>query len=101
MAAPTAVAQNEVNVGGGSGTGTTLDTNASSRQLVCVYNNGPEPITVVLSTGTAPTVTPNVGSVIYPGSSEWYWAGTGVRLYARTAATAQSTGAATVVVELS
>jgi hypothetical protein len=101
MAAPTAVAQNEVNVSGGTGTGTTLDTNAASRQLVCVYNNGPESLTVVCSTGAAPSITPGIGVQIYSGSSEWFWAGTGVRLYARATVTNQVSGAATVVVELS
>lgn len=99
MAAPTAVAQNEVAVSGGSGTGTTLDTNQSSRQVVTIYNNGPEVLTVVLSTGSAPSITPGIGIQIYPGSSEWFWAGTGIRFYGRTAATTQSSGAATVVVE--
>jgi hypothetical protein len=99
MAAPTAVAQIEVLVSGGSGTGTTLDTNQSSRQLVSVYNNGPEVLTVVESTSGAPTITPGIGVNIYPGSMEVFWSGTGIRLYGRTAATTQVTGAATVVVE--
>ena len=30
----------------------------ASRQLVCVYNNGPETLTVVCSTGAAPSITP-------------------------------------------
>lgn len=97
MAAPTAVAQNTVSVSGGTGTGTTLDTNAASRQLVIVENQGDEELTVVLSTGAAPSITPGTGYVIFPRSSEWFWAGTGIRLYAR-----QQTNAANVnVVELS
>jgi hypothetical protein len=99
MAAPTAVAQNEVNVSGGAGTGTTIDTNQASRQIVSIYNNGPEPLTVVLSTGAAPSITPGIGVVIYPGGSEWFWAGAGVRFYGRTSATNQASGAATVCVE--
>jgi hypothetical protein len=97
MAAPTAVAQNPVTVSGGTGTGTTLDTNAASRQLVMVENQTSEELTIILSTGAAPTVTPGTGFIVYPGSSEWFWAGTGVRLYARLA-----TASGTVnVVELS
>lgn len=99
MAAPTAVAQNEVNASGGSGTGTTLDTNLSSRQICVIYNNGPEVLTVALSTSGAPTITPGVGINIYPGSSEWFWAGVGIRFYGRTSATNQATGAATLCVE--
>ena len=99
MAAPTAVAQNEVNASGGSGTGTTLDTNQASRQIVTIYNNGPEVLTVVLATAGAPTITPGVGICIYPGGSEWFYAGTGIRFYGRTAATNQVTTAATICVE--
>jgi hypothetical protein len=97
MAAPTAVAQNTVSVSGGTGTGTTLDTNAASRQIVMVENQGTEELTVVLSTGAAPTVTVGTGYIIYPGSSEWFWAGTGLRFYARQATTAANVN----VVELS
>jgi len=98
MAAPTASVQNEVLVASGTGTGTTLDTNAASRQLVRVYNNGPDSITIIPGTGT--TVTLGVGVVIYPGGSEWFWLGTGVRLQARNHGTAtQATGAATIVAE--
>jgi hypothetical protein len=99
VAAPTSVAQNEVAVSGGSGTGTTIDTNLSNRQIVTIYNNGPETLTVVLSTGAAPTITPGIGIDIYSGSSEWFWAGVGIRFYGRTAATNQSSGAATICVE--
>jgi hypothetical protein len=83
MAAPTAVAQNPVTVSGGTGTGTTLDTNAASRQLVMIENQASEYLTVILSTGAAPSITPGTGFVIYPGSSEWFWMGTGIRAYGR------------------
>jgi len=97
MAAPTAVAQNAVTVSGGTGTGTTLDTNAASRQLVIVENQAAEELTVILSTGAAPSITPGTGFRVYPGSSEWFWAGTGIRLYGR-----METASGTVnVVELS
>jgi hypothetical protein len=100
MATPTAVAQNEVTAAGGTGTGTTLDTNLASRQMVIVYNNGPEVLTVVLSTGAAPAVTPGVGVNIAPnGGSEVFWAGPGIRLYGRAQATLQVSGAATVCAE--
>jgi len=98
MAAPTAVAQNSVTVSGGTGTGTTLDTNAASRQLAMVENQSPnEVMTVILSTGAAPTITPGTGFLIYPGSSEWFWIGPGIRLYARM----ESVSATANVVELS
>lgn len=104
MAAPTSVVKNEVNVGTGV---TLIDTNAASRQTVEVYNNGTQAITVVESSSGAPgTITKGIGIVIPPGGMQWFWAGTGIRYYAQVtpldqgeAAVAQSTGAATWVVE--
>jgi hypothetical protein len=99
VSAPTSPNQAEVNVSGGSGTGTTIDTNQASRQIVTIYNNGPEELTVVVSSGAAPTITPGIGIKIYPGGSEWFYAGTGMRFYGRTAATNQVSGAATICLE--
>jgi len=101
MAAPTNVAANEVLAGGGSGTGTTLDTNLASRQVVEIYNNGTEDLTIVESTGAAPTITPGTtpGIILYPGNNIALWAGTGIRFYARARTTTQSSGAGTYVVE--
>jgi len=101
MAAPTSVAANEVAVTGGSGTGTTLDTNLASRQVVEIYNNGAEDITIVESTGSAPTITPGTtpGIILAPGNGMAFWAGPGIRFYARARTTTQSAGAGTYVVE--
>jgi hypothetical protein len=104
MAAPTSITANEVLVD--ETTVTTLDTNAASRQLVTVTNNGAQPITVVESSSGTPTITAGKGIIIQPGSTEWFWNGPGARLYAITGpvapgetAVVQVTGAATWVVE--
>ena len=82
MAAPTSVAAAEVLVA--AATATLLDgTNAANRQLVEVTNCGSQPITVVQSSSGAPTITAGKGVIIQPQSSEWFWAGQGLRLYAK------------------
>jgi len=83
MAAPTTGGGAEV-LALAAGSATPIDaTNAANRQLVVVYNNGPQPVTIRKTSGAAPTITVNVGTVIGPGGSEWFWAGQGLRLYAK------------------
>jgi hypothetical protein len=106
MAAPTAVATAEVTALA-AGSATPIDgANAAGRQLVVVQNNGRQAITVVESSGSAPTITAGVGVIIQPGDMEWFWNGQGARLYAKVGpvpagetATDQVSGAALWIVE--
>jgi hypothetical protein len=83
MAAPTSIAAAEV-LALAAGSSTPIDgTNAASRQLVTVQNNGPAPVTIVESSGAAPTIVAGKGIVLQPGSLEWFWNGQGARLYAK------------------
>jgi len=101
MAAPTTGGGAEV-LALAAGSATPIDaTNAANRQQVCVYNNGPQPVTIRCQSGSAPTITVNIGTVVSPGGSEWFWAGQGLRLYAKVGpvpvgetAVDQATGAA-------
>lgn len=106
MGAPTSIATAEV-LALVAGSATPIDaTNAASRQLVTVQNNGTQPVTIVESSGAAPTITAGVGTVLQPGDLEWFWDGQGARLYAKVGpvpagetAIDQVTGAALWVVE--
>jgi len=106
MAAPTTIAAAEA-LATAAGSATAIDaTNAANRQLVVVSNNGPQPVTIVESSGAAPTIVVGKGFVIQPGGSEWFWNGQGARLYAKVGpvpagetAVDQVTGAALWVTE--
>jgi hypothetical protein len=83
MAAPTTNAAAEV-LALAAGSATPIDgTNASSRQTVEIQNNGPAPVTIVKTSGAAPTITVNKGFVLLPGGREFFWAGQGLRFYAK------------------
>jgi hypothetical protein len=83
MAAPTTIATAEV-LALAAGSSTAIDgTNSASRQLVVVSNNATQAVTIVESSGAAPTITAGNGMVIQPGGSEWFWNGQGARLYAK------------------
>ena len=83
MAAPTTGGGAEV-LALAAGSSTAIDaTNAANRQLVVVVNNGPQSVTVIKQSAAFSAITAGKGYVIPPGGSEWFWAGQGLRLYAR------------------
>ena len=106
MASPTTGGGAEV-LALAAGSATPIDaTNAASRQLVEVQNNGPQAVTIVKKSGTAPTITAGIGHIILAGDARWFWAGQGLRLYAKVGPVApgetavdQVTGAALYVDE--
>jgi hypothetical protein len=83
MASPTTGGGAEV-LALAAGSATAIDaSNAASRQLVEVQNNGPQAVTIRKTSGAAPTITAGIGHVIPPGDSRWFWCGQGLRLYAK------------------
>ena len=83
MAAPTSGAGAEV-LALAAGSATAIDaTNAASRQLVEVTNNGPQTVTIRKTSAAAPTITVGIGHLLPPGDTRWFWAGQGLRLYAK------------------
>jgi len=82
MAAPTSGTPTEV-LATAAGSSTPIDSNIANRQMVSIMNNGPQPVTIVVSSAAGATPTAGKGIVIQPGDLEWFWIGPGLRLYQR------------------
>jgi hypothetical protein len=94
MAAPTSVSDAEA-LATAAGSATPIDAaNAANRQIVIIQNNGPQAVTIRMSSSGAPTITVNKGHVIQPGDLEWFWAGQGLRFYAKVGPVAEGETAA-------
>jgi hypothetical protein len=82
MAAPTTTVNTHAIVTA-AGSSTALETNLASRQYLVVQNNGPQPVTIVMTSAAAAVPAVGVGLVINPGDLELLPPGPGIRLYGR------------------